>query len=127
MSLTLIATRKTPSYPAGTVCLDGRVIGRVCRDGKVAAGMNGARRSFYTAKVGISPSGHGYNLGTRWVTRAQAVAAVRDFNRRYPGVAWIAPVHGNGSLAQRYILQRVAAWKAERRAIFPFNVYREAR
>lgn len=90
----------TPSYPR--VCVgtkrgrnygvvyapDGRVIGRVFRDGKVArAALGGGRRSFWTAHASLDGVETSASLGTRHERRRDAVAAILAFHEAYPAEA----------------------------------------
>lgn len=62
----------------------GRVIGRVFRHSRVAAGMKGERASFYTANVIAGGMEAGGSLGTRHPNRASAVRAIRAFAAEFP-------------------------------------------
>ncbi len=133
----LIVHKRKSAHPSGTVTdANGTVLGAVRRQSRIAAGTHGQRRTFYSARVCVpgSPDDYSY-IGTRYVTRAQAVAAIRDFHG-------YAPLRAIESLAMslpeppRYwypwTLQRamrsalhtfVRDWELNRRALHPFNVY----
>jgi hypothetical protein len=65
---------------------DGRVIGRVFKASKIAAGAKGRRASFYTAVVILDGIESAVSLGTRHKTRASATAAILAFWRAYPAL-----------------------------------------
>jgi hypothetical protein len=81
---TLIHKRKS-KLPTGTVTLGERVIGRVERRTRVAAGTGGRRGHFWTAYPAIQLSDDepivegGASLGTRFATRGLAVWALRQW------------------------------------------------
>lgn len=75
----------------------GTIIGRVMKKSRVAAGLKGARRPFYTAMVTL-PDGTtaGCSLGTRHPDRWSAARAIRKFHTAYPTASY-AGIAGNAA------------------------------
>ncbi len=137
----LLVHKRKSTHPAGTVTTPGgKIIGKVEPQNRVAAGTGGQRRRFYAANVCWpgQPEVNAY-IGTRYVTRAQAVNALRDFHALY-GIIRLSNIarmfsaqntlttYGGGMRSERTIRQTATfkaaqQWTRERRAAHPFNRY----
>lgn len=117
----LFIHKRKSEHPTGTVTTpDGLVIGQAMRTSRVAAGFKGQRRTFYTAKVvwtdaPLGERGYYAYIGTRYVTRSQAVAAIRDFYR-------YSTQYGSPSTRTEFY-NEATLWIEDRRDAHPFNDY----